>query len=69
MNADQKHVLGQVGQILMYARTLENVLEEYSGDPTRLMEMAKKAQEFIRKGIFARIGGSEHYVVLELDHR
>jgi glycosyltransferase involved in cell wall biosynthesis len=37
----------EVGQILTYAKTLENVLEEYAQDPTRLNEMARKAAEFI----------------------
>jgi len=39
----------EVGQILAYGQTLERVLEEYSRDPTRLNEMAKKAAELMRK--------------------
>jgi glycosyltransferase involved in cell wall biosynthesis len=39
----------ELGQILAYAKTLENVLQEYSRDPARLNEMARRAAAFIRK--------------------
>jgi len=39
----------EVGQILTYAKTLENLLEEYSRDPARLNATARKATEFISR--------------------
>jgi len=38
----------EMGQILTYGQTMERVLEEYSRDPSRLNEMARRARDFIR---------------------
>jgi glycosyltransferase involved in cell wall biosynthesis len=38
----------EVGQILTYAQTIEEVLKDYARDPTRLNAMARRASDFIR---------------------
>ena len=39
----------EMGDVLGYGQAMEQVLEEYSRDPSRLKEMAREAGAFIRE--------------------